>query len=435
MTPGGSSPTLPPGALYPALLLLAAGLGLALWRVRGNAARFVLIAVWLRFVMSALHQYTYPPLVAGMSLNALASCVVFGAGLLVVRPCAWRLAAITPVFAVIGGVALSAALSGAWSAAFSAGIKWGYFLVLLLGARQAIARLGRARFFGFAAIAFAPPVLLQQLSLGLGVSKRADEDGGRAFIGGYEHEAAFSVALVGALFVAAQARGFPGPLRWLLVGAVVAGLVLAAYRTSLIAAAPLAGAFLIHEALGALRRSDRPAAALVVAALAGLGLAAAAFALRERFADFAALAQGTDPLQRPGAYTPQEQELFSARLYLWAQYLDALVHADWRARLFGFGPDGWQGRFATYAHNTVVGTVFEYGVFGLAALGWLWGSFAARTLRAARRAPDGLLLAAGFASFLLLNMATMAQWLVEGLILFALVGAAVLSARETAAAR
>jgi O-antigen ligase len=426
--PEAYSPTLPAAALYPALALLAAGLAVVLWRVRDGSARFVIAAVWLRFVMSALHPYTYPPVAAGLSLNALASCGVFAVGLGVVSARSWRLKAVAPVLAVAASVALSGALSGLWSGAFSAIVKWGYFAVLLLAAVQAIGRLGRARFFGFACAAFSAPLLLQWLSLGLGVSKQADEDGGRAYIGGYEHEAAFSVALVGALFTAAQARALPAALRWLLVLACLAGLVLAGYRTSLIAAAPLAAAFVLHEALRALRRSDRPAAALIMGVLVAGALGAAAYALRARFADFAALLQNSPLLRRPGDYTLQEQELFSARLYLWAQYLDAYASASMRRLLFGFGPDAWQGRFLVYAHNTLVSTVFEYGAFGLAALAWLWGSMAARAVRAARRAPDGLLLLAGMTSFFLLNMATMAQWLVEGLILFALAAAAVLGA-------
>lgn len=414
-----ASAALPQLALILSSAFLFCVLVLVLRRVKDRTARFVVVALWLRFMMGAYHHITYQPLLGGLSVNAIASVLVVAIGVWVVAPRGWLLLALAPVYAIVVSIVLSGVLNRAYLDLVNASVKWGYYCVVLLGSYQAIRRIGERRFAGALLGAFAAPVLLQWLSLALGVSKLASEDGGRSYIGGYEHEAAFSVVLVAGLWASAWVRARV-VWRLALAGLFLAGLLLAGYRTTLIAAVPLAAVLASRSIAGAFPQRERGAvgamAFLVCALVAGVG----GYLLRERFADFAIIASDEHLLREPEAYTPAERELLSARLYLWSQYTYAWSAGGLKQFLFGFGPESWAGQFSTYAHNTAISTLYELGVLGLCAVLALWGYMISLVSRV-ENSQIRLVLIGGHVSFFLVNMATMGHWLLEGLILYALV--------------
>ena len=79
----------------------------------------------------------------------------------------------------------------------------GYFLIVLLAVQDCIRRDGDARIFGVLLWAFAPPGLPGVVAR-LG-GKAGESDGSISFIGGYHHEASFSVVLVTCFAVALRA--------------------------------------------------------------------------------------------------------------------------------------------------------------------------------------------------------------------------------------
>src|SRR3546814_20466265 len=87
--------------------------------------------------------------------------------------------------------------------------------------------------------------------------------------------------------------------------------------------------------------------------------------------------------------------------------------------LFGFGPDSWSDWFRVYPHNTVIAFLFELGLAGLAVLLWWWMAMFLLASRTQLSVRTDLVVA--HVSFILLNLATMALWQREGLILFALI--------------
>ena len=60
---GGSGGTLPLWVQLPASAVLVVILLLALRMVNSRNARFVIFACWLRFMLSAFHEYTFPKMV------------------------------------------------------------------------------------------------------------------------------------------------------------------------------------------------------------------------------------------------------------------------------------------------------------------------------------------------------------------------------------
>ena len=85
---------------------------------------------------------------------------------------------------------------------------------------------------------------------------------------------------------------------------------------------------------------------------------------------------------------------------------------------FGFGPDSWENVFTQYAHNTFVSSLYEIGAVGLASIIVL---FVSNFTFAFGSVPEHRLpVVSAHLGFLILNMATMPLWLIEGNILLAL---------------
>jgi len=159
---------------------------------------------------------------------------------------------------------------------------------------------------------------------------------------------------------------------------------------------------------------------LVLLGVTAAGAIAAAWLMREKFADLSVVFSDPGSLIKPQAqYTPEEKRLLSARPWIWAGYIDAYLNGGLKNWVLGFGPNAWVGKFSVYAHNTLVGTLYEYGIVGVVAMIVLWSWMLFCALRV-KHGPKGKLLAA-HASFLLLNMATMPHWTIEGNLLYGII--------------
>ena len=108
---GTSVPTFSPyvvGGVYLALLPLTL---VALLRLKDAPTRFLVLALWLRYLLSAFHQYTYPPIVGGLSLNAMASITLTAIGFLVIERRLLLLKAFGGVYLVIVATMVSASIN------------------------------------------------------------------------------------------------------------------------------------------------------------------------------------------------------------------------------------------------------------------------------------------------------------------------------------
>src|SRR5690606_13630060 len=203
----------------------------ALTRTPHASGKLLLAIVWLRYVMQAYHEYAYVT-VGGVTINALVSVAVccIGAAVLVKRlPDLARY----PIFlALVLTIALSGILNGVYLPTIETILKWGYFAVVFMAVAECIRRDGDPRILGLLLWSFVPPLGYQARSLGLGVSKATESDGSISFIGGYNHEAAFSVVLVTCFTIAALASRLNPAVRLGLLVACLAGIFLANYRTS-----------------------------------------------------------------------------------------------------------------------------------------------------------------------------------------------------------
>ena len=103
-------------------------------------------------------------------------------------------------------------------------------------------------------------------------------------------------------------------------------------------------------------------------------------------------------------------------------------------KVIGFGPDSWEGKMPNYAHNTIISFMYEMGVVGVIAILLLWGTMFRLAWSTDERTRT--LLLGGHLSFLMLNLATMAHWQVEGNILYGvLCGLTIAKARQARATK
>ena len=414
-----ASPSLPPAVLHSVTAVLVLLLLRALLKTPHASGRLLLVIVWLRYVMQAYHEVTYAS-IGGVSINALGSLAVCAAGAIVMSQQLggiWRFPIIISLLVVI---VISGLMNNALIPAIETLLKWGYFIIVLLAVQDCIRRDGDARILGLLLWAFAPPLVYQALSIGLGVSKATESDGSVSFIGGYNHEASFSIVLVTCFAVASLVPRINPGLRLLLLAACLAGIFAANYRTSLIALALLAFGFLVFGIARGAGRGRRVIISLVgLLAIAGAAVAAN-MVMSDRLSDLNTVARETDDLiQQPEEFTIAERKLLSGRLYVWNRYLDDYVRGSDRELLLGFGPDSWIERFGLYAHNTLISYLYEFGIAGAVLIVFVWLGMIWRAFKVRDWALRGQLVSAHIA-FILLNMATMPFWQIEGLILYGL---------------
>jgi hypothetical protein len=207
-------------------------------------------------------------------------------------------------------------------------------------------------------------------------------------------------------------------VRITLLAACLAGIFAANYRTSFIAVAPIAFGFFVFGIASRVKPGRRLAASLIgLIAMVG-GFLAANVVLADRLKDINAVTDGSEALIRPSEeFTVADQKVLSGRLYIWSRYLEEYESASDTRLLLGFGSDSWVDTFGVYAHNTVVSYLYEFGLAGAVLVVLVWLGMLVRAMRVRDWALRGQLLCA-HVGFVLLNMATMPFWQIEGLILY-----------------
>ena len=413
--------SMPGWLLYPATLMVLVVLAYPFYTVRSLIARYVLFALSFRYLMSAHHDFTFESSPIGMSYNAIASSLVFVLGLLLIRTRHLLFAALLPFYAIIAVVVLSAFANHSLGSSVDVVVKFGYLIVITIAVYESISERGEERTMSLLLWAMVTPVFFQYLSIVFGISKGLEDQGaGISYVGGYNHEAGFSTVLATGFVIACFATSLSLWLRGSALLALLVGIYFANYRTAIVAFAPMALMQFNADVLSRFSPRVRIIIGLVLLGVTTAAAVGAAWVMREKFADLAVVFSDPGNLMKPQAeFTPDEKHLLSARPYIWAGYIDAYVNSGPKTWVLGFGPNAWVGKFPVYAHNTLVGTLYEYGIVGVIAMIVLWSWMFICALRV-KHGPKGKLLAA-HASFLLLNMATMPHWTIEGNLLYGII--------------
>lgn len=412
------STSLPPWMLYPATVaLVLVFLVLAFFRTRNPRAKLALFVPWFRYLMTFFHDITFKAAAAGLSYMALLSSAMFVVGLLLVKRRHLLLKPAIPVYLMIAVVLVSGAANHVIGGTIDISIKFGYLLVVALLVYESLGEVGEQRMTRLLLWPFITPFTFLALSLLLGVKKASESDGSVSYIGGYSHESGFSLVLATCFLISCFATDMKRMVRNMIQVACVAGILLANYRTTILGIVPLLVVALNRELLTPFPPKQRRFLIVVTLIGSAFGFALVAYVMRERFMDMAGAFEPWDRLlKRPEDYTDADHALFNGRAYIWSAYITGWIDGTTVNHLFGFGANSWQGVFPIYAHNTLISSLYEYGPPGVLALILLWTSMLLLALRA-RHGPKATLVAAHL-SFLIMNMATMPHWMIEGDILY-----------------
>jgi hypothetical protein len=412
--------SMPAWLLYPATLIVMVILAYPFYRVRNGIARFSLFALCFRYLASAHHSITFTPSPIGLSWNALGSSGVFVLGLLLIKSRHLLLKPLIPVYIMIAIVVLSGIANHDIPGIVDVVVKFGYLGIITIGVYEGLTAIGERRMMSLLLWSAVIPLLFQFLSIVFHIAKASEADGSTSYIGGYNHEAAFSIVLATCFVITCFASGLNVWARGAMLVILLAAMMLANYRTTIVAFAPLVFVQFNLDFIGRFPPRQRGYVAIGILTVTGLLALAAAWVLRERFADLVTTLGNVDNLmKRQSEYTLDERHLLSNRAFIWSGYIYAYLDGGTKAHVLGYGPDSWVQYSKIYAHNTLVSSLYEYGVVGVAGILLLWATMLFCALRA-RHGPRGKLIAA-HCSFFILNMATMPHWMIEGDILYGII--------------
>jgi len=423
-----AGPPLPNWFLLPATGVFAALTLYFIMRTRGRAARWLMFACWLRYTLSSLQAFTYHEAIPGLKWVAIGSLVILGSGALVLEKRRFLSRAFYPVCLICGLMFISSVINHAPMNAFEPITRFLTFVLIAVALWQAL-ETGGSSVLRRLLLVFIQPLTYQIASIALGIPKSGELDGSLSYIGGYYHEELFSLIAATAFFVAVLAGGIGKRARFAVCVVALVSIFLANYRTTMLGILPIAGIALFMALPKAFEPSQRSLARLLIivsgVALFGVGATLQA----DRFSDLSALSHATSLIKPPEQYTWDERKDLSSRPYIWMNYIYAYGEAPALQKMIGFGPDSWEGKMPNYAHNTLISFLYELGVAGAAAILLLWGTMFRLAWLADERSRNVLL--GGHLSFLVLNLATMAHWQVEGNMLYGLLaGYTIAKARQ-----
>lgn len=419
------SAALPLGISLGTIAAYGVFLAILLRQVSDRASRFVVIAIAVRLIMSALPELSFRPSPLGLSWNAVASVATVGLALLVLRKTAAWAMVIPPFALILLAITLASLVNHLMIDGVEVAIKYAYLMAMALLCYQSFRDHGIDRALLLMTAAFLLPLVLQLETLALGVAKASEADGSRSYIGGYNHEAAFSVILLCPIVLLSLNKRLKPLLNMLAIAAFAFGIILANYRTALIAMVPLIGFAFVSLGLRMFVTNQRRAVlALMPVVLLAL-VPAISYNFHDRFGVLGEVIDDPAMLTRsPEDLAPDQGRLLSGRVNIWTHYLEGWRTADETRSAFGLGPGAWEQSIGIYAHNTLISTLYELGVFGVCAIAGLWGWMLYLALRSEKSLRASLV--AGHLGFIVLNMATMPFWLVEGLLLYAILCGATL---------
>jgi len=413
------APSLPMPALVAVTVVTGVVTLVAVVRARNKAGGWLIGGTWFRYIISAFHSITYNS-IGPLSISAASSIGIFMVGLLIVKRRLLMINFLTPIYIVIGVVIISGVLNGQYVGMINVLVKYGFLIVVILCTFEAMATMQQGRFLRLMLIAFLPLIFFQLLSIALGVVKSGENDGSVGYIGGYGHEATFSTMLMTMFIAGIFTTKFNPLLKNGLILFAIVGIFLANYRTTILAMAPALAIYFGLMPVQKFQHKERPFVAAFFILFACIAFGVASLALGDRFSDITtATSSSTNLFKPPHLYSVDESRILSGRPMIWSGYIYGWMEGRGLQLFIGFGPESWTLKFRAYAHNTLVNFLYEYGPIGVAALIYLWISMLAAALRV-RHGHRNLLIGAHI-SFLLLNMATMPMWMIEGNILYGLI--------------
>lgn len=393
-----------------------------LFRLRPLAdlpTKFLFLAIWGRYFVSGLPDYSMIPIVGGLRGVAIYSICIALVGVVFVPFRYFFKSKLIPFYIFFLFIIVSGLLNNMYIGMIQDLTKWLFFLVIALLTYRAFEKYDMATVIQLFTIAAATPFILQLVGIVVGESF-VGPDGATGYIGGYATDSSFSMILFTIMCIACLTRTRYDIWPLFLGFAALLGIFLTNYRTSVIAALPVFGVLSFSVFMRITTPTLRPL--IMLAALVAVILGGSAFIQNtpERLMPAVEFVENLGNLfKSPEQYTYDERRILTGRVHTWAQYIAHFNASDPFHQFFGYGSEAYENTSLAFPHNEYISHMFEFGVIGLFCL--VLVLFSQMVLMLA--VPDRVLslrLVACLIGFMLSCFAAMAIWSIEGLITLAL---------------
>mgnify|MGYP001225887126 CR=1 FL=1 len=397
------------------------------WNQKNNTSLALKLVFWIvliRLMLSSLHEITYQSIAAGLSLISIFSIGFVAIALLYLTkiryPYFWGRQFILVKILIL--VMLISGLLGSFVLAAVEVIKWIFLLCMMCLLIVAVKENKLLKLIRALCVAYSYPLILTFLSIVFMEVKASEADGSRSFIGGFNHESAFSIVVFTSFFL--MLLYFEATMKsvFMKIGLLFLGLIilfLINYRTTVMAYMVFFGFYCFLVFL----RSDIRGKLLSFIPIVVLFILSPLFvtsSLLERFEEIPQfIADITDLMVPYDYYYNQDRKYFSGRLYIWNVYFMGWYESSMLYQLIGHGPGSWRAFYTLYAHNTYISALYEIGVVGFSILISIFIITLLRLILLFNK-PVVRIALPGMLGFIVLNMATMPLWQIEGVVLFSL---------------
>ncbi|ROV57656.1 hypothetical protein EGH82_22035 [Vibrio ponticus] len=390
-----------------------------------KSTRLVFWVVFFRFVLASFHEFAYPQIIGPFSIVSLYSIFVVSFLLLFIISNDVQINRNYCFFIIsmiLVSMVLAAIINTHYVQSVASIVKWLMLLLLVSLIYDALSKDGVSKVLRSIGFAYLYPIILMIASVVLGISKATENDGSVSYVGGFNHEAVFSVIIFSGVFVYIMIGVFDKRIK-LVFGSMFTLVLLLAlinYRTSILACV---GMYITIATLLYFRSQLKNKLIVTLFAVVALGVLVNvdSSAVMERFQEIPqAINDSAGLTVFPELYDSDERKYFSGRIYFWSSYIHEALNGTTLQILFGHGMDSWKGFFEKYAHNTFVSFFYELGIVGVILLIVFFIMIIMRALYGFDWLAKVFLLGSVVA-FVILNLATMPLWQIEGVIFLSII--------------
>lgn len=394
-----------------------------IWLNKNNCSPILKFTFWLvliRLVLAAFHEHTFKligpvSIISVYSIVMVATCFIY---LLINKQSIIFSKDHLFIKCILLVMCLSALLNNQILTAIPSIIKWIFLLQFTLLLLLCMRNNGADKVLKALLIAYSYPCSLLIFSIVLGEVKASEADGSKSFIGGYFHEAVFSMIIFTAAALYLSAKLIDGKQKDLyflpMLSFFIVMLLLINYRTTLVAFM-FTVMFVLYARFNRQIYCQRIVYVLSAAGFLFIASMLDFSTIRERFIEIPEVIMNASALiDYPEYYTRDEQRLFSGRVYMWSLYIAEALDGSSLQFFIGQGMDSWNKVFLKYAHNTFVSFFYELGIVGVILLIGFFSGIAKKILLINNHSAKYFLFGF-FISFVIINLGTMPMWQMEGI--------------------
>lgn len=383
-----------------------------------------------RLILSFNHEVSFQPIIAGQSLNSILSILSVFILLFVVSKNNINNKVYLPIYFIIVSIFFSTLYSGLIIGGAIVVMKWLLMLLIIFCLIQLFEQFKLEAvlipFYYVLVGVLLSGFISVVLSQGKDTESLNSISDSVSYIGGYAHEAAFSILLFMGMFISSVLVVYKR-VHSLLPFLFFIGLILANYRTTIISALiPLFFLYFSYYFIGA--RKDVKAVLFSFVTIAFfIVVVVFGASVIDRFGELGDAISSISELMSIdySQFSSDEKRLLSSRLYLWNMYLTEYSSFNFQGIIFGAGPESWSTYFDVYPHNSFIGALFDMGVIGFSSLVFLFYKSFIYAVNI-RKVKVKLTLLSFVIGFFIMSNSTMPFWAVEGMYMFAFIYSALI---------